>query len=143
MLERAKMEIAKQDVTVALVSSRCQLFTDAGKSVRPLYRLFRAVRPEFREGYVADRIIGKAAASIIVLAGAKEAFGYLMSESALDYLQRHGVKASYSILTPNIMNRAGTGLCPMEITVKELEDPEECVEAIGRFIATTPYPFKN
>lgn len=141
MLQKAINEIAKEGTSVALITEDGRLITDNGKSVRPLHRLFGAHREEFEGGFVADRVIGKAAASLIVAGGAKEAFGYLMSEAGLHYLEAHGVKASYHTLTPHILNRTETDLCPMEKTVKDLDDPEECVAAITDFIARTPYPF--
>ena len=141
MLANAIKEVEKQNTSVALVTADGRIFTDNGKSVRPLHRLFLQHRSEFAGGFVADRVIGKAAASILVAGGVKEAFGFLMSEAGLNYLEAHGIKASYATLTPHILNRAETDLCPMEKTVKDLDDPEECVAAITDFIARTPYPF--
>ena len=65
-----------------------------------------------RGGYAADRIVGKAAALLYVMMGVKGVFAEVLSESALAVLNKHGVHAEYSVLTPNIINRAGDGLCP-------------------------------
>ncbi len=71
---------------------------------------------------VADKIVGKAAAMIFTLGGAKECYGETMSQKAYDWLTEHGVKATYGTLVEEIINRQGNGPCPMEATVKNITD---------------------
>jgi hypothetical protein len=78
----------------------------------------------------ADKIVGKAAAMLFVLAGVKEAHGCVMSEDAVKVFQKHGVAYSFDELSPNIRNRAGTDICPMEKAVREIEVPAAAREAI-------------
>ncbi len=74
---------------------------------------------------VADRIVGKAAAMLFVKAGIVEVFSKVISKPAVEFLNKHGIKVSFDTLTERIINRAGTGLCPMEETVKDVEDFEK------------------
>ncbi|MGE5474672.1 MAG: DUF1893 domain-containing protein [Ignavibacteriales bacterium] len=78
----------------------------------------------------ADKIVGKAAAMLFVLAGVKEIYASVMSEQALKVFLKYGVQYSYDTLTQTIVNHAGTGLCPMEQTVKDIENPSDAFEAI-------------
>lgn len=78
----------------------------------------------------ADKIVGKAAAMLFVLAGVKEVFAVVMSGQAEALLLNHGVACSYDTLTDSIINREGTDLCPMEKAVKEIEEPQAAFEAI-------------
>ncbi len=93
-----------------------------------------------KDAVVADSIIGRAAASYIVAGGAKECFGFTMSQTGLDYLRDHGVKATYGTLVPVILNWNETDLCPMEKLSLKSSQPEDSVEALDEFIRTTPYP---
>lgn len=128
------------DCSVAAVLADGRILTENGHSVRPLFKLYKENGAALQGALVADKIIGKAAASVLVAAGAKQAFAYLMSESGLLYLLQNGVSASYATLVPYIENRTGTDLCPMEKLVDGCGDAAECVRRIDAFIKSTPYP---
>ena len=85
---------------------------------------------ELRGFCAADRIVGKAAALLFVLAGVCAVYADVMSENALEVLNRNGIKASYNTLTPYIINRKGEGPCPMELAVRDIDDPEVARAAI-------------
>ena len=82
-------------------------------------------------GYsAADVIVGKAVAMLFVKAGIREVYGEVTSEEGYAYLQERHIPCSYSTLTKKIINRKGDGICPMEQTVAELDDPEEGYNAL-------------
>lgn len=83
------------------------------------------------EGFsVADKIVGKAVAMLFVLAEVKEVYAEVLSKTAISVLEANGIAYSYKILTDNIINRQGTGLCPMEETVKDIFDCKQAYEKI-------------
>lgn len=73
---------------------------------------------------VADKVVGKAAALMFVLGGVKRVYASVISQSALNVLNTHGVETVYEKLVPYIINRAGNGPCPMEYAVRDTEDPQ-------------------
>ena len=82
-------------------------------------------------GYsAADLVVGKAAAMLFVLAGVESVYGAVVSRSALTVLEAHGIRCVYEVLTDQIRNRSGDGICPMEKTVQDITDPGEALEAI-------------
>ena len=84
--------------------------------------------------YVADKIIGKATACLIIYKGAAACHGCIMSEPASQFLRGNGVPFSYGRMVPFIRNRAGTGMCPMEHTVETAADAKKGYEAIIEFL---------
>lgn len=77
-------------------------------------------------GYsVADTVVGKAAALLFVKCGIKNVFAKVLSESGKRALEKFGVCYEYETLTPKIVNRAGTDICPMEKAVINTENAEE------------------
>jgi len=84
-------------------------------------------------GYcVADRIVGKAAALLFVLAGVSKVYADTISEGACRVLREHRIDFSYQTLTPYIINRNGNGPCPMEEAVRDIEEPWLAQEAIRK-----------
>ncbi|MBN2040346.1 MAG: DUF1893 domain-containing protein [Spirochaetes bacterium] len=83
------------------------------------------------KGYsAADKIVGKAAAMLFVLTGVKEVFGSVMSTKAESILSQYGIEYSNDILAEYIINRQGTGPCPMEKAVKDIDDPASALKAV-------------
>jgi hypothetical protein len=140
VIEQAKQRIESGQCSVAAVTADGEILMDSGTTVRPLYRLFVAHRERLKGACVADKIIGRAAASLLCAAGVREVYAFLMSRSGLELLEQYGVKAGYAELTPMIVNRKGTDMCPMEKTVDGVEDLEECVRRLGEFIARVAPP---
>lgn len=85
---------------------------------------------DYSDFCAADRIIGKAAAFIYVLLNVKAVHGSVMSVSAVEILNHANIAYSYDVLADNIINRTGTGLCPMEDAVKDTDDPQTALVLI-------------
>lgn len=83
-----------------------------------------------KDSFVADTIIGKAAAMIFSYSGVKGCYGHVMSREAFEWLTQHNITAHYGTLTEMIQNRKGDGMCPMEQTVKEITDEVEAIEKL-------------
>lgn len=129
-LERARMLLTEG--SYACVLCRADVcYTSRGKGISPMLDWIGA-GVELKGFCAADIIVGKAAAMLFVHAGVGAVYGRVMSTAGKDYLTTHGVVCSYDILTERIVNRTGDGVCPMEQTVSQLEDPQAAYAALRR-----------
>lgn len=129
--ELSDLEIAKKSLlghSIALSKNGIVLTNDK-RGVMPMLE-FISSKTDLKGYTVADKIVGKAAASLFVLAQVKEVYAEVASESAKEYLENYSIKFSCGKLIKNIINRSGTGICPMEEAVLTLTSPKECYEAI-------------
>ena len=110
-------------------------YTSAQFGIKPLMQFLRENRRFFEGAVVADKVIGKAAALLLIDGGVSEVFGAVMSESAAAFLSAYNVPFGYCELVPMIENRTHTGMCPMEETVLQLSDPSEAFSALEKTIA--------
>ena len=106
-----------------------QIYTATERGVKPLVR-FLTQGPDLRGCQAADKVVGKATAYLYVLLGAREVYAHVVSRSAAQVLQDHGIAASWGTLAENIINRQGTGICPFEEAVLDIHTPEEALTAI-------------
>ncbi len=84
----------------------------------------------------ADRVVGKAAAFLYVLLGAAAVYAPVMSKAAISVLEENGIQAHCGQAVEQIINRAGTGICPMEEAVADAAKPTEALNRIrSRLIA--------
>lgn len=84
---------------------------------------------------VADKIVGKASAMLLTLSGVNEVYAEILSVSGKEIFEKYGIKYEYGQLVDYIVNRKGDGMCPMEETVKDINDLHEAYEALNRKIA--------
>lgn len=112
---------------------RIRTFTQRG--VADLYDLL-VQEPEFLHGAsVADKVIGKAAASLMVLGGVREVYTRTISRPALQLLQEAGVMVTCDEIVDHIINRDRTGWCPLEQASRDLHSAKEIFPVIEKFIA--------
>ncbi|WP_195983392.1 DUF1893 domain-containing protein [Clostridium sp. D33t1_170424_F3] len=105
------------------------VYTSEKRGVAPLVGWITS-GVDLRGFSAADKIVGKAAALLFALAGVKRVYAPVMTETALAVFARHGIEAHCQTITKQIINRAGTGPCPMERTVSSINDPEKALKAI-------------
>ena len=116
--------------TLMLTNGR-EYLTSFERGVSPLVKLLDSGR-DLRGWYAADKVAGKAAAALYVLLGVSSVYAATLSESALVMLRSRGTAVSYDNVVPYIVNRSGTGLCPMEEVSKDLSEPEDILAAVRR-----------
>ena len=133
--EQAVALVENELCTLALFRKGEIARTAAGRGIAPLLNVYDAEPALLLGAAVADKIIGRAAAMILARAGAKAVYGAVMSQTARDLLLAHGISASFGELVPHIVNRAGDGLCPIEQSVLEENDPAAGIEKIRARLA--------
>lgn len=104
------------------------------KGVTDLFLLLRD-RPEILRGaFVADKVVGRGAAMLLVCGGVGELYTDLISEQALPVLAAADIMVAYNRTTPYLLNRQGTGWCPVEELCRDLLLPEDGFLAVGDFL---------
>lgn len=110
------------------------LYTATERGVKPLLNWLDSGLS--LEGFsAADRVVGRATAFLYCLLGVTEVFARVMSRPAAEVLQAHGISAHADMLVEGIINRKGTGPCPFEAAVLEIQDAGQALDAIRRQMA--------
>lgn len=104
------------------------------RGVKDLYRIFKS-RPALLSGaFIADKVIGKGAAAIMVAGGVASVYTDVISRPAMELFGMNGVEVESPLCVDNIINRAGTGTCPVEQLCDSCGTAEECLPLIEDFI---------
>lgn len=108
------------------------------RGVKDLYRLLKE-EPGFLSGaFVADKVVGKAAAALMILGEVKEIFANILSRPACELLEKAHVRVEYMQQVTHIINRMQTGWCPLEAGCLQAKSAEECLPIIEDFIENLP-----
>ena len=132
-LEQAKLLLLSYASTIAVVSNG-EVFTSQERGVKPLLYLLTEKKGFLKGASVADKVIGKAAALLMVLGKIKEVHTLIISEPAIKVFEKNNIPCFYDKKVDRIVNRTGDGLCPMETLCLDVDDPQDAFQRIKDFI---------
>ena len=126
-LEQAK-QMKRECKYTCVILGENTVYTSTQRGIRPLLTCYREGRVE-RGCSAADKVVGKAAAFLYMLLEIRELYADVVSKGALSVLQQAGITVICETVTDAIINRAGTGLCPLETAVMDIQSPLEALKA--------------
>ena len=106
---------------------------EEGRGLKPLIKLLD--EGKLHNAIVVDKVIGRAAAAICAVGGAKKVYTMLAGKGAAELLAKQGITLEADKTVELILNRDRTGSCPMEKAVSGLDDPKKMLEAIRKEMA--------
>lgn len=139
-VEQARNIIRRQQISCVVIQNDKIAYQADGRGVKPLLYLYENEPEKLENAVVVDKIIGKAAAMILVLGGAKYVYGEVMSAAGLAYLQSKNISTGYGRCVDMISNRTGNGICPIEQSVL---DEDDAVQGLGKIKDTVTQLMKN
>lgn len=109
--------------------------TFSRRGVADLYDLYVTDRAFLKGAWLADKVIGKGAAALMVLGGVSRVWTRVVSTPALALFRKGGVEVAYAKEVPCIINRTRTGRCPLETLCNVSDNPVELYPVIEDFVS--------
>ncbi|MFC2012828.1 DUF1893 domain-containing protein [Chloroflexota bacterium] len=103
------------------------IFSSGKERLLPLLEYLQ-IAPREKGVTVFDRIVGNAAALLLIKLGCREARSPMGSELAVKTLNRAGISYRFARIVPYIQNQSQQGMCPME-KLSQGKGPEEFYQA--------------
>jgi hypothetical protein len=91
--------------------------------IKPL--LIQIEKKGLKKAIVVDKVIGKAAALLMVYGKVKQVHTNIIAKDAITVFEKHKIKFSYNQEVEYIQNAAKDGLCPMEQKVLNIDSPKK------------------
>ena len=127
-------QLLHQDNYSCVVRNSVETQTFSRQGVQDLLSLYEE-RPEFLyNALVADKVVGKGAAALMILGKVAGVYAAVISKPALDLLTEHNMYVKYDTIVPNIINRTHTGVCPVEQLCLPLSSLSDMYNAISHFV---------
>lgn len=95
------------------------------KGIAPIMDILKENPSALKGAKISDRVIGKAAALLLIKGGISTLHTEIISGHALKILKNSHIRVSYSKKVDYIINRKGDGMCPMENATLDIDNPEE------------------
>jgi hypothetical protein len=135
-LNRYLEELERTGNSLMVYSGSRLIFQSSSKGIRPHLEALDSFGEKLQGSIMVDKIVGRAAALLILYSGAAEAHAALISTPGRRVLEEHGFRFSYAKETPHIKMLDGRIYCPFEAMVQGLSDPGEAYRAIVEKMAS-------
>lgn len=130
---KAKEILKKGNYTFVLTKRGQLLKTSYERGVLPMLRIVKDDEQALFNAIVADKIIGRAAAFLLIKYRAKAVYADKISEKAREVLDKNSVFYQFGESVPFIKNRDQSGQCPLEKLTSHTDNPDYACEQISLF----------
>lgn len=133
ILKSARCRLEAEKCSCVVVSGSL-IVIGRERGVRDIWRLY-STSTLLKGAVVADKVVGKGAAALLTAGGVARLYAAVISRPAHQMLVGNGVDVTYATIVDNIINRAATGVCPLEALCASTDDVESCVERVKEFVS--------
>ena len=135
MLSKEQLiELLHTSQSSCVITNKQSTLTFHERGVKDLHRLLGDESHPLNGAFIADKVVGKGAAALMIAGGARWIYAKIISEAALELFSTSQVEVEYNEKVPNIINRSGTDICPIEKLCLRCTNIEECLIAINNFL---------
>lgn len=127
------INILRQGDYSCVIENYDQIFTFTGRGVSDLYDMVTNKPCFLKEATIADKVVGKAAAALMILGKVDRVYAEVISLSGLVLLRHAGIETDFGQVVVGIRNRDNTDWCPLEKMCCQKESPEEILGQIEEF----------
>ena len=133
-----------QDYSLAMFCDGSRVFTSSEPGLKPLVEWLEIYRGKYQGCLLHDKVVGLAAAKLIVYSGLiSEVVTGVSSAPAKYFLLDRGVSVRAALCADNILTRDGTAICPGEVIALETDDRDEFLMRIYRMVKVNIDDYKN
>ena len=100
------------------------IFESQSKGIRPYLEAIDSLKKDLGGTTVVDKIVGRAAALLIIYIKARKAYASVLSQPAKQVLDKYDFPVYFSTLVDQIKLKDGRIFCPFERMVQGISDPE-------------------
>jgi hypothetical protein len=112
------------------------IFQSKSRGIRPHLEAIDELGEKLHGTLMVDKIVGRAAALLILYSRASEVQAQVLSEPGKQVFDEHKLDYHYLDLVHHIKQEDGRIFCPFERMVQGISDPEEAYYAIVEKMAT-------
>lgn len=122
-------DLTIEELTTKLENHSLLVYKDGNISfqdehgIQPL--LIQIKKKGLKNAVAVDKVIGKAAALLMVYGKVKQVHTNIIAKDAIKIFEKYKVKYSYNAIVDHIQNMTKDGLCPMEQKVLNIDSPKK------------------
>lgn len=104
------------------------------RGVKDLLMILKENPEKLSGAMIADKVVGKGAAALMVLGGVRQVYADVVSVPALAMFADAGITVGFGECVDGIVNRSRTGSCPVESLCRDVPTAAGCLPLIEHFV---------
>lgn len=135
-LDLAKNKLVNENLTLCIVKDKEIIYKTKNRGIYPVYKLAIENKLNIEESFIADKVVGKAAAMFYVFLNAKNIYIDVLSDKAFNILKNNNINFVFNKKVDFIMNRQKDGLCPVEKLSQDIDQKNynELIDKVQEFL---------
>jgi len=129
-LNVAKQRLSQKNLSIVIAKNSRVLFETESHGINGLLKAIKQLQENMTGSSVADRIVGRAAALLLVYSGVVAVFAVTASDSGIEVLKNNHVFLEFERRVSRILDSKRVDVCPFEKLVAKFSDPEEAYEEL-------------
>jgi len=129
-LNLAKQRLSQKNFSLVIAKNGAVLFETESHGISGLLKAIKQLQDNMAGSSVADRIVGRAAALLLVYSGVVAVFAITASDSGIEVLKNNHVFHEFERRVPRILDSKRVDVCPFEKLVAKFSDPKEAYEEL-------------
>lgn len=121
----AQNVITNEDVSVVVVDNGKIWRKKKGQGIRPFLEVIEEMGDEIHGSVIGDRILGRASALLCRYSKVRAVYSPQATKTAIALLIMGSIPAQVDKLIPFIKNHDGSGLCPFEKMLENIDEPKK------------------
>lgn len=133
-LDKTISKVKNNEFSFAVIKDNKIIHQDFGLGVSCIRKLINTNPAILENSIIVDKVIGKAAAMLLIPTGIIKIHALVISKPALTILLNNNIETTYDQLVEFITNRNNDGMCPLEKSVQFIDDFNEALIEIENTI---------
>jgi len=129
-LNLAKQRLTQKNLSLVIAKKSGVLFETESHGISGLLKAIKQLQNNMAGSSVADRIVGRAAALLLVYSGVVAVFAVTASDGGIEVLKNNHVFHEFRRQVPYILDSKRVDVCPFEKLVAKFSDPKEAYEEL-------------
>lgn len=131
----AKQELKQKNLALVIAKNGSIIFETERHGISGLLDAIEHHRKAIKNASVADKVMGRAAALLLVYSDVVAAFAVTASDSGIQTLQDHNVYFEYDKCVQRIIDCEEKDFCPFEKLTTNISDPQKAYEVLKEYCA--------
>lgn len=132
-LEMAAELLEKERLSIAAVNNGKIVFMGKGRGVLDLIKALQNYETLLKGSYVADKVVGSAAALLMRYGNIKGVFASVISSRAVEILKSGDVELYFNKQIEFIADRTGKDICPLEKKCISIKEPQQAFQLLSQY----------
>jgi len=134
-LSLAKQRLNQKNLSLVIAKNGEVLFETEAHGISGLLKAMKQLQNNMKGSSVADRIVGRAAALLLVHSDVVAVFAVTASHGAIEVLKNNRIFHQFERRVPCILDSKRVDTCPFENLVADVSDPKEACEKLRAYCA--------